>query len=118
MSESDISHKVRDLALMALLIAIWLILGMVFLERFIPPFDRLQQWLMPWKGLIPAEADLDRRLSLMQSQLEASIRVARYALVIMIVSFTALSMYLSVVYQQKQRRARENMLLVLKNQEI
>jgi signal transduction histidine kinase len=27
-------------------------------------------------------------------------------------------MYLSIVYQQKQRRARENMMLVLKNQEI
>jgi signal transduction histidine kinase len=118
MSNSGILHKVRDLALAALLCVIWLVLGMVFLERFIPPFDRLQQWLMPWKGLIPAEADLDRRLSLMQGQLDASIRLTRYALVIMIVSFAALSMYLSVVYQQKQRRARENMLLVLKNQEI
>ena len=118
MSNSGIPHKVRDLALAAMLCVIWLILGMVFLEQFIPPFDRLQQWLMPWKGLIPAEADLDRRLSLMQGQLDASIRLTRYALVIMIVSFAALSMYLSVVYQQKQRRARENMLLVLKNQEI
>src|SRR3989337_1786234 len=36
----------------------------------------------------------------------------------MVVSFAAFSMYLSVVYQQKQRRARENMFLVLKNQEI
>jgi signal transduction histidine kinase len=36
----------------------------------------------------------------------------------MIISFAALSMYLSVVYQQKQRRARENMFLTLKNQEI
>jgi signal transduction histidine kinase len=118
MSKSGILQKIRDLSLSALMIVVWLILGMVYLEAFIPPFDRLQPWLLPWKGLIPAEADLDRRLSLMQGQLEASIRLTRYALVIMIVSFAALSMYLSVVYQQKQRRARENMLLVMKNQEI
>jgi signal transduction histidine kinase len=36
----------------------------------------------------------------------------------MIISFVSLTMYLSIVYQQKQRRARENMMLVLKNQEI
>jgi signal transduction histidine kinase len=54
----------------------------------------------------------------MQGQLDASNGVAHYAFVVMIVSFAALSMFLSVVYQQKQRRARENMMLVLKNQEI
>src|SRR5512134_2384958 len=118
MSERDIPDKVRGLALSVPLIVLWLILGMVFLERFVPPFDRLELWLMPWRGAIPPEANLDRRLSLMQDQFEASSRVARYALVVMIASFAALIMYLSVVYQQKQRRARENMLLVLKNQEI
>src|SRR5512135_3128785 len=104
MSEPDVPYKIRGLVLTALLIVLWLILGMVFLEHFIPPFDRLEPWLMPWKGLIPQGATLDRRLYLMQGQLDASSRVAHYALVIMIASFAALSMYLSVVYQQKQRR--------------
>jgi signal transduction histidine kinase len=73
---------------------------------------------MPWKALVPLNTSIDQRLSIMQDQLDASNGVAHYAFVVMIVSFAALSMYLSVVYQQKQRRARENMMLVLKNQEI
>lgn len=103
---------------MALTVVIWLIVGMVYVDRFPPPFARLEPWLMPWKGEPPQEARLDQRLSFLQEQLNASNRISRYAFVAMIVSFSAFSMYLSVVYQQKQRRARENMLLVLKNQEI
>ena len=117
-SDPDVPGKIRVLALLALMVVIWLILGMVYLDRFIPPFDSLELWLMPWKEAIPAEARLDRRLSFMQDQLDASSRVAQYAFVIMIVSFAAFTIYLSVIYQQKQRRARENMFLVLKNQEI
>ena len=118
MSNPSISSKVRVLALTALMAFIWLVLGMVYLDRFFPPFARLELWLMPWKGLIPQEASLDQRLFIMQEQLGASNTVAHYAFVTMIVSFTVFSLYLSVVYQQKQRRAHENMLLVLKNQEI
>jgi signal transduction histidine kinase len=118
MSDHNISYKVRALALTATMLFIWLVLGMVYTERFLPPFDRLELWLMPWKGVIPPEAGLDKRLSIMQSQLEGANRIAHYAFVIMVVSFAALIMYLSVVYQQKQRRARENMFLMLKNQEI
>jgi len=118
MSDPDISKKSQTLALLALMIFIWLVLGMVYADRFIPPFDRLELWLMPWKGEIPMEAGLDKRLSLMQDQLDASNRISSYAFVTMIASFAAFSMYLSVIYQQKQRRARENMFLVLKNQEI
>jgi len=118
MSNPSISSKVRVLALTALMAFIWLVLGMVYLDRFFPPFARLKLWLMPWKGLIPQEASLDQRLFIMQEQLGASNSVAHYAFVTMIVSFTVFSLYLSVVYQQKQRRAHENMLLVLKNQEI
>jgi hypothetical protein len=44
--------------------------------------------------------------------------LSHYAFVVMIISFASLTMYLSIVYQQKQRRARENMMLILKNQEI
>ena len=118
MSNPSISSKVRVLALTALMVFIWLVLGMVYLDRFFPPLARLELWLMPWKGLIPQEASLDQRLFIMQEQLGASNSVAHYAFVTMIVSFTVFSLYLSVVYQQKQRRAHENMLLVLKNQEI
>ncbi len=104
--------------LVGLVVCIWLILFMVYFDHFIPPFGRLELWLMPWKGVTPPEASLGQRLSIMQDQLDASNRIAHYAFVTMIVSFTAFSLYLSVVYQQKQRRSRENMLLMLKNQEI
>ena len=118
MSGHDISYKARVLVLTALMAFIWVVVAMVYTEHFIPPFGRLELWLMPWKGLIPPEAGLDKRLAIMQGQLDASGKVAYYALVTMVVSFAALIMNLSIVYQQKQRRARENMFLVLKNQEI
>jgi signal transduction histidine kinase len=118
MSDHNIPYKVRVLALTALMVFIWLVVGMVYVERFIPPFGRLELWLMPWKETIPPAGGLDKRLSLMQGQLDASNSVSHYALVAMIVSFAAFIMNLSIVYQQKQRRARENMLLTLKNREI
>ncbi|NTW65168.1 MAG: HAMP domain-containing histidine kinase [Nitrospirae bacterium] len=101
-----------------MLLLIWSVGVMAYMQRFIPPFERLELWLMPWKAELPAEASLDQRLSLMQDQLSASSRVAFYAFITMVSSFAAFIMYLSIVYQQKQRRARENMILVLKNQEI
>jgi signal transduction histidine kinase len=104
--------------LTVLTIFIWLVLGMAYSNRFFPPFERLELRLMPWKGVVPPDASIDQRLSIMQGQLDASNGVAYYAFVVLIVSFAALTMYLSIVYQQKQRRARENMMLVLKNQEI
>ncbi len=114
----DIPKKLRALVLTALMVFTWLVLGMVYTERFIPPFKGLELRLMPWKGTIPPDAGLDKRLSVMQEQLDGSNRISSYAFVTMIVSFAALSMYLSIIYQQKQRRARENMFLTLKNQEI
>lgn len=118
MSDHTIPYKARVLALTALMIFTWLVAGMVYTERFIPPFGSLELWLMPWKAAIPAEADLDRRLSLMQGQLDASNKVSSYALAAMIASFAAFILNLSVVYQQKQRRARENLFLMMKNREI
>ncbi len=118
MSDSFVTDKIKALALTALMIFIWLVLGMVYMERFFPPFDRLALRLMPWKRVVPQDASLDQSLSFLQGQLDASNQVAHYAFITMIVSFAALSIYLSVVYQQKQRRARENMFLALKNQEI
>lgn len=118
MIDSGISYKIRVLALMALTVLIWLVLGMVYSEQFYPPLDRMELLLMPWKEPFPAGAGIDQSLSLMQGQLDASIGVAHYAFMVMVLSFAAFSIYLSVIYQQKQRRVHENMLLVLKNQEI
>jgi signal transduction histidine kinase len=101
-----------------LMAAVWLALGMVYLDRFPQPLAQMELVLMPWKRPVPAEANIDQRLALMQDQLNASTRVSTYAFGAMVVSFTALIVYLSILYQQKQRRARENMLLILKNQEI
>lgn len=116
--DSDFSQRLRILALTAIMLLIWFVGGMIYTERFIPPFERLEPLLMPWKSVIPPQSGLDQRLSLMQEQLSASSTVAFYALITMVSSFAAFIMYLSVVYQQKQRRARENMILMLKNQEI
>ena len=115
---SDIPKPLRLLALLALAVLVWLVLGMVYTDRFLPPFKKLELVLMPWKEPIPLEGGLDKRLSFMQEQLDAAARVSTYAFAGMIVFFAALSMYLSVVYQQKQRRARENLFLTLKNREI
>ena len=118
MINSGNEHRIRALALTVLMVFIWLVLGMVFSNRFFPPLEGLELRLMPWKALVPPDTSIDQRLSIMQGQLDSSNVVAHYAFVVMIISFVSLTMYLSVVYQQKQRRARENMMLVLKNQEI
>jgi signal transduction histidine kinase len=120
MSEQDIPHKIQVLVLAALAAIVWLVLGMVYFDRFIPPFDRLVPLLMPWKGLsaLPPEGSLGERLFFMQGLLEASNSVAQYALAALVLFFAAFTLYLSLVYQQRQQRVRENMFLVLKNQEI
>lgn len=120
MSISGTFDKARHLLLLILMVFIWLVLGMVYFDRFIPPFGRLAPWLMPWKGLheIPVSAGTEERLSIMQGLLDASTRVSDIAFLMMIISFTMFSGYLTFVYQQKQRRAHENTLLLIKNQEI
>jgi len=120
MFTTAIRYKIQVLALTALMICVWLVAGMVYLDEFVRPFDRLELRLMPWKALstLPGEISLDDRLAVMQKLLDASGRVAQYALGGLILSFAALTLYLSLVYQQRQRRVRENMILLLKNQEI
>jgi signal transduction histidine kinase len=75
--------------------------------------------LMPWKMLttIPAQS-MDDRMTFMQSLLDSSVTVSKVAFIIMAFSFISISIYLTFLYQQKQRRSRENELLQLKNQEI
>jgi signal transduction histidine kinase len=106
--------------MLPVMVFVWLLLGMVYLDRFIKPFDRLMPWLMPWKEPIfsSGPATIEERLAIMQGQLDGSKRGTHYAFLVMIAIFALLCVYLTLVYQQKQRRARENELLSLKNQEI
>jgi signal transduction histidine kinase len=111
---------VRHLALLGLALAIWGLVLIIHMERFVPPFDRLLYLLMPWKSLyfIPPTVGIQDRLAFMQNVLASSQMVADVAFLIMVFSFVAFSVYLTLVYQQRQRRARENTLLTLKNREI
>ncbi len=120
MSISSVLRAVRYFSLLTLTVVIWLLFGMVYMDRFVKPFDRLQPWLMPWEApvSIPPNADVEWRLIIMQGHLDASNRVSHYAFLVMTVSFAMLCVYLTFVYQQKQRRVRENRLLVIRNQEI
>ncbi|MCL5023576.1 MAG: HAMP domain-containing histidine kinase [Nitrospirae bacterium] len=122
MSLSSAFGKARYLLALALMTGVWLVLGMVYFDKFLRPFDRLVPLLMPWKGLhaMPArvQGGLEERLSIMRGLLDASAKVADIAFLVTAVSFCMLSIYLTLLYQQKQRRSRENRLLILKNQEI
>src|SRR5512139_361424 len=120
MSVSIIFRVARYISVVAVMAFVWLLLGMVYLDHYIKPFDRLIPWLMPWKApaSFSGKATVEMRISMMQGQLDASTTASNYAFLIMLCSFAALCIYLTFVYQQKQRRARENELLSLKNQEI
>jgi signal transduction histidine kinase len=101
-------------------IVIWIIVGMMYFNHFVRPFDRLVPLLMPWKGyeMIPEEATAEMRLALLEGELKTSNRTALYSFATMAGSFTILCIYFTLVYQQKQRKARESELLLLKNREI
>jgi signal transduction histidine kinase len=102
------------------MIIIWSLFFMVYLDYFFLPFDRLVLWLMPIKGLynIPPDISMTDRIESMLRILDSSRNVASASFLVMIVAFSAFSVYLALLYQQKQRRSRENKLLHLKNQEI
>lgn len=109
---------IRYFFMLSAMSVIWFVLGMVYLDRFIEPFDRLKPVLMPWREPETDEATAEERLALMQRQLVASKRTANYSFFGMSSTFAVLCVYLTLIYQQKQRKARENDLLLLKNQEI
>ncbi|MEJ2684376.1 MAG: HAMP domain-containing sensor histidine kinase [Candidatus Sulfobium sp.] len=120
MSVVFILRIVRYILVVAVMALIWVLLGMVYVDRFIPPFNHLVPFLMPWTALnaIPYDASVAQRMAMMRGTIYASNKLANYALGTMIASFGVFSIYLTLVYQQKQRRARENRMLLLKNQEI
>ncbi len=113
-------NAARFIVMIAVFVFIWITIGMVYVDRFFPPFECLAPYLTPWKGLdsIPADTGLTERLAIMEGLLNASTRVSTYAFFAMVGSFALFSGYLTFVYQQRQRRTQENRLLVLKNQEI
>jgi signal transduction histidine kinase len=93
---------------------------MIYMDHFISPFDRLAPTLIPAKRLYAMATDnvMGDRILFMRDILEASQRVSNGAFLVMITSFGVLIVHLTFIYQQKQRRSRENRLLHLKNQEI
>ncbi len=119
MSVSSALNKIRYLLMLAVMACVWLLLGMVYFERFFPPFERLMPLMMPWKKLsaIPG-GSMEDRISFTQGVLNSSTKVSDIAFLAMAVSFAVFSVYLTFIYQQKQRRSHENRLLLLKNQEI
>jgi len=106
--------------LLLLMIMIWSLFFMIYLDHFITPFDRLIPWLLPIKGLYAISPDysMTDRMSIMQGILDSSHKVSNVAFIVMIISFAMFSIYLTFIYQQRQRRFQENRLLQLKNQEI
>jgi len=120
MSMSIVLRSIRYVLVVTMMVVVWLLVGMVYTDHFVRPFDSLRPWLMPWKEMVslPPDAGVDKRLSALQEQLDASNRVSHYAFLVMTCSFALFCVYLTLVYQQKQRRARENALLIMKNQEI
>jgi signal transduction histidine kinase len=120
MSTEGLVYKLRQALMLGTTAFIWLVLGMVYLDKFFTPFDFLKPLLMPWKYIqySPAFGTLDERLVFMQGLLDLSDRVAKVSFVVMLSAFAIFSIYLTVLYQQRKRRARENELLRIKNQEI
>ncbi len=109
---------IRYLLMLSIMLATWVVLGMVYLDRFVHPFEELRPVLMPWRVPEPENATTGERLDLMRRQLSSSRKTANYAFFGMSGAFAIFCIYLTFVYQQKQRRSRENELLLLKNREI
>jgi len=113
-------NKLRQAVMLGVMAFIWLAVGMVYLDKFPSQLGFLRQFLMPWKAIkfTPAFGTLSERLEYMQGLLLSSEHVASISFATLIISFAVFSVYLSFLYQQRKRRARENQLLLLKNQEI
>lgn len=112
--------KLRYVFLLIVTFLIWAIFFMIYFDHFIEPFDRLIPWLIPTNSIynMVDEGSMIDRMMIMQEILDSSRKVSKVSFVTMIISFVTFSIYLTIVYQQKQRRIRENRLLQLKNQEI
>lgn len=110
----------RNTLMIGVMVVVWALVFMVVFDAFPSPIQKFSRVLMPWKGLymIPEGVTLEWRLAYMDKMLQASVNIAHVALLIVTASFAALVVYFMFVYQQRQRRMRENRMLVLKNLEI
>jgi signal transduction histidine kinase len=111
-------NTVGYLALLLIMTLVWSLFFVVYFDYFIFPFDQLIPWIMPIKANIPADDSMTGRIAFMEGILDSSRTVSNISFLIMIISFGMVSVYLALIYQQKQRRVRENRLLQVKNQEI
>jgi len=73
----------RYFLVLSVMIVTWLVLGMVYLDRFVEPLDRLKPVLMPWREPESDEATAEERLALMQRQLVSSKKTANYSFFVM-----------------------------------
>ena len=85
MSVSIVFRVVRYISVLVVMVFVWLLLGMVYLDHYINPFDRLIPWLMPWKepAAISGKATVEKRILNMQMQLDASNKASNYAFLLM-----------------------------------
>jgi signal transduction histidine kinase len=113
-------NKVKYIVLLIMMIFVWSLFFMVYMDHFISPFDKLTPWLIPTESIHTMTTDnsMRDRMVFMQDILDSSHRVSNGAFIVMIVSFAVFIVHLTFIHQQKQRRSRENRLLQLKNQEI
>ena len=113
-------HTLRQFFILSVMGFVWFVLGMVYTERFVPPFTLVGKWLAPWRQLYEptAEPGLQGRLAHMEVLLDRSIFTSNLGLLLMGLSFVTLVLYATSIFQQKQRRLRENELLTMKNREI
>jgi signal transduction histidine kinase len=111
---------IRYFAVIVVMVLVWAVFFMVYFDRFIPPFHVLIPFIMPWKMIVlaPGQATIEGRLDFMQRLLDDSRIMASASFIMMALSFMTLSGYAIYIYQQRQRRSRENELLHIKNQEI
>lgn len=98
----------------------WGFFAMLYLEAFFTPLKGFGRWITPWRQLFSPEAGdtLEDKMAFMSGLFDRSVAVGNIGLSIMVVSFVVLVVYATAVIQQKQRRARENELLLMKNMEI
>ena len=110
----------NKLVLLVASVGVWLLFAMVYFEQLPPLLDSMGAWIMPWKHLFDptAENTLPARMIYMGTLLDRSVIVANVGMFMIVSSITAFAMYATFMFQQKQRRAREHDLLIIKNREI
>ena len=45
------TYTLKQAGMLTALMLVWFLLGMLYTERFVPPFGFLREWLTPWYKL-------------------------------------------------------------------